>query len=200
MLPRQAAENRKTEELFRQAKRSDKPPKSNNPVCPVHALDKHFTKHFDTRPEPPADDLNDPSKLEVLPKLDVLVIDNCPTLQDVVNAVEKLKKGRCIGVDGVAGEYLKYAETPTVAELICKLFTRIWTEMECPESWKTSRLKALYKNKGSKLDAAMHRALMINSTVYKVRHIENNQLFSCLCRCWSAKSACFCLVGSRMNS
>ena len=41
-------------------------------------------------------------------------------------------------------------------------------ELECPEAWKTSRLKALYKNKGSKLDAAMHRALMINSTIYKV--------------------------------
>ena len=164
----QAAENRNTEEGCRQEKRTDKPPKSSKPTCPAPLLEQHFTGHFKLRPEPAADDLKDPSKLNILPKLDIQIDDSCPTTDEVTKTVKFLKNGRCLGSDGVAGEYLKYAETPKVVELMTTLFERIWTEMECPEAWKTSRLKALYKNKGSKMDAAMHRALMINSTIYKV--------------------------------
>ena len=58
--------SRITEEVFRQAKRSDKPPSSAKPVCPVNALDEHFKKHFDERGDPLADDLKNPEKLKIL--------------------------------------------------------------------------------------------------------------------------------------
>ena len=122
----QAAENRNTEEVFRQAKRTDKPPKPSKLTCPTHKLEQHFTDHFKLQPEPAADDLKDPEKLKILPKIDIHIEDSCPTMAEVQATVKKLKNGRCLGSDGVAGEYLKYADTPKITELTHKLFHRIW--------------------------------------------------------------------------
>ena len=112
----QAAENRKTEEVFRQAKRSDKPPRTDKLTCPVFKLEEHFTNHFKEQPAPAAEDLKDPAKIDILPKLEHITInDNCPTLAAVEAAVKYLKNRRGVGVDGVASEYLKYSGS---AELI----------------------------------------------------------------------------------
>ena len=108
----QAAENRKTEEVFRQAKRSDKPPRTDKPTCPVFKLEENFTNHLKEQPAPASDDLKDPAKID-----------------------KYLKNGRCVGVDGVAGEYLKYSESAEVTVLMISLFERIWEELECPETW-----------------------------------------------------------------
>ena len=50
---------------------------------------------------------------------------------------------------------------------IFTLISQVWTSI-APKTWKTSRLQPVYKNKGSQTDPAMHRALMVNSTISKV--------------------------------
>ena len=52
--------------------------------------------------------------------------------------------------------------------VIYAIFRRVWTHGEVPSSWKESRLKPLFKNKGSMTEAKNYRGLMINATANKV--------------------------------
>ena len=91
-----------------------------------------------------------------------------PSLEEVKCEIAKLKNGRCLGVDKISGEHLKYVDTPELAEHLHALFRRVWTHGECPSTWTESRLKPLYKNKGSMAEAKNYRGLMINATANKV--------------------------------
>ena len=165
-----AAEMRHIEEEYRLAREQKLIPKASSSVgCPANLLHKHFTKHFEAKPSPDASEtLKTPKMAEVIPEIDIEIDDGEPTWKEVERAIKELKNGRCLGVDGIASEHLKYAETTRLTDWMHALFKRVWSHGECPSTWTKSRLKPLYKNKGSMSDPKMYRGLMINSTINKV--------------------------------
>lgn len=53
-------------------------------------------------------------------------------------------------------------------EVIHRMTTRLWNEIDIPAAWGNSRLKSLWKGKGSKKDPTKQRGLSIGSTVCKL--------------------------------
>ena len=165
----QAAEMRLVEEEYRLTRERRMLSKASTTVgCPVEKLHRHFSEHFKAKPTPPAEALDDPELLEAIPKVDITIDSSEPTRKEVLSAVAKLKNNRCLGVDEIAGEHLKYAESPKLIDHLHALVLRVWSQNECPKAWQKSRLKPLFKNKGSMTDETKYRGLMINSTVNKV--------------------------------
>ena len=46
--------------------------------------------------------------------------------------------------------------------------SNLWSNLDIPDSWGNSRLKTLWKGKGSKSDPAKYRGISIGSTVCKL--------------------------------
>ena len=53
-------------------------------------------------------------------------------------------------------------------QVINRITTNLWKEIDVPSAWGNSRLKTLWKKKGKKSDPAKHRGLSIGSTVCKL--------------------------------
>ena len=49
-----------------------------------------------------------------------------------------------------------------------RITTNLWENLDLPSSWGNSRLKTLWKGKGSKKDPSKYRGLSIGSTVCKL--------------------------------
>ena len=83
-------------------------------------------------------------------------------------AIKKLKNGKCQGTDKVYGEELKYNSSKRFLIYFMLLITTIWTTFILPSSWLLSSITCLFKNKGSRSDAANYRGLSIMSTCSKI--------------------------------
>ena len=163
-----AAEMREVEREFRLASENSLLKASTSQHCSAEAPHAHFSEHFKAKPTPAATSLDNPEYVDSLPLLEEVIKAGEPSLEEVNCEIAKLKNGRCLGVDKISGEHLKYVDTPELAEHLHALFRRVWTHGECPSTWTGSRLKPLYKNKGSIAEAKNYRGLMINATANKV--------------------------------
>ena len=65
-------------------------------------------------------------------------------------------------------EILKRCTEPIMLEVIHRMTSNLWADLDIPRSWGNSRLKTLWKNKGSKNDPTKYRGLSIGSTVCKL--------------------------------
>ena len=165
-----AGENRKVEEEYRLLREKKMLRNSGRTACPADRLYNHFKQHFSTRPLPAAPELMDlPNHPYLQPDKDTPPVStSTPTLDEVTKACIELKNNRCMGSDGIAGEQIKYADSPNLQRHIHALILRVWEELDCPDGWKSSRLKPLWKSKGSPTDCTKYRGLMINPTLNKV--------------------------------
>ena len=144
-----AAEMREVEKEFRLASENSLLKASTSQYCSTEALHAHFSEHFKAKPTPAATSLDNPEYVDALPLVEEVIKAGEPSLEEVKCEIAKLKNGRCLGVDKISGEHLKYVDTPELAEHLHALFRRVWTHGECPSTWTESRLKPLYMNKGS---------------------------------------------------
>ena len=163
-----AAEMREVEKEFRLASENSLLKASTSQYCSAEALHAHLSEHFKAKPMPAATSLNNPEYVDALPLVEEVIEAGEPSLEEVKCEIAKLKNGRCLGIDKISGENLKYLDTPELAEHLHALFRRLWTHGECPSTWIESRLKPLDKNKGTMADAKNYRGLMINATANKV--------------------------------
>ena len=65
-------------------------------------------------------------------------------------------------------ELLKICDHPVLLEVIHRMTSNLWSNLDIPDSWGNSRLKTLWKGKGSKADPAKYRGISIGSTVCKL--------------------------------
>ena len=82
--------------------------------------------------------------------------------QEVQDALDRLKPGKAMDKDSIAGEHLIYAKDVLVEPLV-KFFNAIFKQCHIPSSFLESTIKPIWKKKGSK-----YRGITITSTLGKV--------------------------------
>ena len=71
------------------------------------------------------------------------VCSDAPSLQEVLDAIARLKNGRAAGPDGIPPELLKCATGP-VAAALHSLILMVWREGKVPAEWQDGIITALY--------------------------------------------------------
>ena len=87
--------------------------------------------------------------------------------QEVQDALDRLKPGKAMDKDSIAGEHLIYAKDVLVEPLV-KFFNAIFKQCHIPSSFLEGTIKPIWKKKGSKDDPTKYRGITITSTLGKV--------------------------------
>jgi len=165
------AEARNIERAFRRAKTGQFKDLNNN-ACETEKLRKKFKNHFTcdtTKPAPESLYDNPPEFLESLLEISRLhkINTDIPSNPEISNILRKFKNGKAS--NDLPPDLLKYAKTdPLFMTEITEIMQDVWTNFKTPEAWGLSRLKCLFKNKGSRKDADMYRGLSISSSLCKL--------------------------------
>ncbi|XP_076056334.1 uncharacterized protein LOC143034284 [Oratosquilla oratoria] len=81
---------------------------------------------------------------------------DAPQLPEVAKSIKQLKYCKSAGPDGIPAEIYKGGST-SMANLILKLFTTIWTEEQLPNEWRDATFVTIFK-KGDRSDCCNYRA------------------------------------------
>jgi len=143
--------NRKLEKLFARAKNQSTTLKTCSSSCSSDKLLKHFKTHFNPeknqtgRPTELGDEL--PDFVEALQRIsDNFDVNNQPpTIEEIQTHLHKLKNGKTN--NDIEPELLKKYD---VLEAIHQMTLNLWENLDLPPAWGNSRLKTLWKGKGSK--------------------------------------------------
>ena len=87
-------------------------------------------------------------------------------MDELKDAIRRLKFGKANGPDNIVAEYLRYA-TNNVLKTLLELMNIIFSQALYPASWSNNYLKALYK-KGDADDPGNYRGLAIGSVLAKL--------------------------------
>ena len=180
----QMAINRELERLFKRARNQETTLKPINSTCSPDKILKHFKNHFN--PEDPSQvrtpeeltDNNLPEFVEELRKIsdDVSINDLPPTIEEIQKHLKELK-ARKASNDIDSKLLQKLNSHPIMLQVVHRMTTNLWDNLDLPMTWGNSLLKTLWKGKGSKKDPAKYRGISIGSTVCKlVMNIILNRL------------------------
>ena len=89
------------------------------------------------------------------------------TLQELKDALAKIKAGKAPGPDGVVGELFQNLD-PQSEEILLDIYNKIWIEGDVPRSWVEARVVTIFKNKGSDSDPSSYRPISLLNSVYKI--------------------------------
>ena len=134
-------------------------------------LEDHFRDHFSRKKFTLPTEITTPENYPhvMALKSKIKVDENRPTREEIIKCCKKFNNNKCQGSDRIFGEYLKYGIGSTeFVDVLYHLLGQIWDGSEQPEAWKFSTIQCLFKNKGSKQDAAMYRGLSISSILGKL--------------------------------
>ena len=134
---------------------------------------KHFRTHFNPTDQsntstPEELDQNLPNFIEELQNISrrFPINDQLPTIKEIQKRLSELKTNKAS--NDIVPDLLKRCEHPVMLEVIHRMTTNLWETMDIADAWGNSRLKTLWKGKGSKKDPKNHRGLSIGSTVCKL--------------------------------
>ena len=165
--------NRNLERLFHRAKRQDTTLKPVPSSCQPQKLLEHFKSHFN--PVDPSD-LIEPAELrndlptfindlhEISRKTPIN--DNPPSIDEIRKHIKLLKNKKAN--NDIDAELLKLCDDPTAHRILQQIAKNAWNNLDIPLTWGNSRLKTLWKKKGSKNDPSKYRGLSIGSTICKL--------------------------------
>lgn len=103
----------------------------------------------------------DPEAIKMLPQYPKRVdLAECPTLEEVEQAMNKLKNGKAPGEDSLPAEIYKYGGGKLI-RMIHKLFCRIWKEETVPNDYKDATVVNVYKQKGDRMDCTNYRGISL---------------------------------------
>ena len=135
---------------------------------PPEKIFDHFKKHFN--PTSLVDSVASEELIGNLPEF-VLELQNIsnnftinhevPTIDEIQKHPRQLKSGKAS--NDVDPELLKKCQHPLMLQVIDRMANNLWSNLDIPAVWGNSRLKTLWKGKGSKSDASKYRGLSIGS-------------------------------------
>lgn len=127
---------------------------------------KRWGEHFNTLLN--VDRSADLQSIGLMPQLPLALELDEPLLRDeVVTAIRQQQNKRAVGIDLIPGELIKYGGEK-LHTLLWELFVRMWEEARVPDSFKVSRITALYKNKGDRSDCNSYRGISLLSAPGKI--------------------------------
>lgn len=88
------------------------------------------------------------------------------TIQELSDAMNRLKNRKAAGPDGVSGELLKYGGLILKLRLL-HLFNMCWKSHDVPNAWKAAHVISIFK-KGKRNDCNNYRGISLIDTAYKV--------------------------------
>lgn len=163
------SEARKIEEEFRLCKTYTMTTHTNSNLISSEKLTDFFQDHLKEKPIDVQPEVINPERYpHVLPPDNLNINSDIPTISEVQDARKQLKNGKCQGTDKIYGEEVKYNTSNRFMIYLMLLLTTIWTTFMIPTSWLISSITCLFKNKGSRSDAANYRGLSIMSTCSKI--------------------------------
>ena len=89
------------------------------------------------------------------------------TDEELTSAIQKLKRGKSPGSDGLPPELLTRAGKGLLLSLL-DVFNTIKSTKEIPDQWNRVLITPIYKNKGSKKELVNYRGIFLTVTVAKV--------------------------------
>ncbi|XP_066935519.1 uncharacterized protein [Clytia hemisphaerica] len=92
--------------------------------------------------------------------------DAPPTVEEIQKHLQKLKNNKAS--NDIEPELLKRCTEPIMLQVIQRMMFNLWDNLDIPGVWGNSRLKTLWKGKGSKKDPTKYRGISIGSTVCKL--------------------------------
>ncbi|CAF4160208.1 unnamed protein product [Rotaria sordida] len=119
-----------------------------------------------------------------IPVMEQIRQDKLPSLNEVKEAINKMKSGKAPGIDSISVDLLKVGGEP-IAIWLHEIIVEIWETEEMVEDWTTAILIRIYKNKGDKKMCDNYRGislLVAASKVFsriilnRVQHLIDNQL------------------------
>ena len=127
---------------------------------------ERWSDHFQTLFSPKSQ-VHD-STLSCIPQRTVkMELDEPPTMDETVKAINQLKNGKAAGVDGLPPELWKFGG-PALHLKLHKLFQACWDSGKIPNDLRDAIVITLYKNKGSKADCSNYRGITLLSIAGKV--------------------------------
>lgn len=103
-------------------------------------------------------------------------LGGAPTVSEVVEAIERLNRGKASGTDGLTAEMFIAAKDVLAARLT-EDFSQFWptgpevnfdTQCEVFAGWQHAEVVTLFKGKGSKLDPGAYRGIFLLETAGKI--------------------------------
>ena len=134
---------------------------------------EHFQELFS------ADRVVQDSVLLRIPQLSVKVeLDELPSTQELVKAIEQIKSGKAAGVDGIPPELWK-SGGPALHSKLYKLLVCCWEHGKLPRDLRDAITFTLYKNKEEKSDCSNYREIILLSIAEKIfSRVLMNELVS----------------------
>ena len=132
----------------------------------AEGIRKRWAEHFCTLLNHTTN--TDHAILEELPTLPMKEeLDEAPTYQETVEAIQALKMNKAAGPDEVPSELLLYGGDK-LHDFLHQIIVKIWSGEPVPQSWKDANLITIYKNKGDRAECGNSRGIALLSTAGKV--------------------------------
>ena len=144
------------------------------PICAANGtlikdsegIRERWAEHFETLLNQTTN--TDHSILEELPTLlTVDELDDPPSLQEVTEATQTLKKSKSAGPDSIPAELLLFGGD-ILHGLLHQTITEIWNGAPVPQTWKNANLVTIYKNKGDRAECGNSRGIALLSVAGKI--------------------------------
>ena len=90
-----------------------------------------------------------------------------PTLQEVIKAIEKTKSNKSPGMDGIPAEVYKYGGTQLTGK-VHELILMCWRQGIVPQEFKDVLIVPIYKNKGDHRDCNNYRGISLLAIAGKI--------------------------------
>ena len=88
------------------------------------------------------------------------------TMEELINAIKKIKKGTSPGEDGIYPEIISNAGIGLLQPLLV-VFNKIRVTKEIPKQWNNVIITMIFKNKGSHLDLTKYRGIFLTAIILK---------------------------------
>jgi len=95
-------------------------------------------------------------------------IDEIPSEDELLKAIEALTIGKAPGNDGIPPEVIKVGKNSTLLKHLHQLLIQCWQEACVPQDLRDAHIITLYKNKGERSDCNNYRGISLLSIVGKV--------------------------------
>ena len=123
---------------------------------------EHFQELFS------ADRVFQDSVLLRIPQLPFKVeLDKLPSMQELIKAIEQIKSGKVVGVDGIPPDFWK-SGGPALHSKLHELLVCCWEQEKLPRDLRDAVIITLYKNKMEKSECSNYRGITLLSIAGKI--------------------------------